>query len=357
MLDLREARPCSAEPVQALGERRPGTTLPLPTAPMAPVQRTAQSALDTAVPGVVVAWHPVGGVVAPPPPVQPPGARASRQVPGLVDPCRYPSARRLELLARGAALDTRHAVAIWPPRPRASQQRDAPPQAGLDTTAAQAGGVSGATWRLHGGSRGGNARDHRSRLFVVPEGAATVRLHDRGTPALPGVVPRHRGQDGGEAPPWGRAGCWRSAGAVGRQPASRPPCADQPEQGAVLAALAPPGQAPRVVQLVDDAWHVGLDQVAERPVGAVAGAVTDRLQRPPSGAIAVAASPPVRLLDGPPQRRAGPGHPVVLESRRPVRPVEPLAFGLSPRRTRVARSRGVWRRCPNAVMLACPWAW
>ena len=108
--------------------------------------------------------------------------------------------------------------------------------------------------------------------------------------------------------------------AVGLQHASLQPCSDQAETGAVIDALAQHGQEPRVVQLVEEALHVGLYQVAIRPVLEVEGEVTDRLQRPPSGAIAVAAIPKVLLLDGHQPLRAGQLHPFVFECRNPERP-------------------------------------
>jgi hypothetical protein len=61
-------------------------------------------------------------------------------VPVLFDPFRDPSARRLELLARRASLDAWHTLAIWHPVELDSQKREAPPQARMNTTAAQAVG-------------------------------------------------------------------------------------------------------------------------------------------------------------------------------------------------------------------------
>ena len=209
VLALREARPGYSSPVQALGELRPGNTLPLPTAPMAPCKRTAHSALEQAVQGAVVAWHTVVVVVAPQPTVQPPVELASRQVPVLFDPFRYPSTRRLELLARGASFDTRHALAIWHPIPLESQTREAPPQAGMETTDAQEVGVVGGDLEVEWLQPVGSHPIQPFRIILVPEGAdpvigvaaqpclaATVRLHDLGTPHIQGVVHLHMGQDG-----------------------------------------------------------------------------------------------------------------------------------------------------------------
>jgi hypothetical protein len=58
-------------------------------------------------------------------------------MPVLFDPCRDPSTCRVELLARRASLDARHALTIWHPDELESQEREAPPHAGMETTEAQ----------------------------------------------------------------------------------------------------------------------------------------------------------------------------------------------------------------------------
>ena len=85
----------------------------------------------------------VVGVVASQPAVQLPVDRASRQVPVLFDPCREPTARRLELLARGTPLDTWHALAIWPPVQLEAQKREVSPHARMKATEAQEVGLVG----------------------------------------------------------------------------------------------------------------------------------------------------------------------------------------------------------------------
>jgi hypothetical protein len=64
-------------------------------------------------------------------------------MPVLLEPFRHPSARRLELLARGASRDARHAWAVWPPVQLEAQKREAPLHARMETTEAQEGGVWG----------------------------------------------------------------------------------------------------------------------------------------------------------------------------------------------------------------------
>ena len=144
---LRDARPGYPYPVPGLGELLPGKTLPLPPAPIAPCKHTAHSALEKAIQGAGVALQTVVGVVASQPAVPLPVERASRQVPVLFEPCRDPTARRLELLARGTPLDTWHALAIWHPVQLDSQKREASPQARMKATEAQEVGLVGGSQR------------------------------------------------------------------------------------------------------------------------------------------------------------------------------------------------------------------
>jgi hypothetical protein len=116
------------------------------------------------------------------------------------------------------------------------------------------------------------------------------------------------------------------------------PFPNQAPQGAVLDALAPHGQAPPVVHLGEDALAIGFDQGPIRPVLAIEGEVADRLQRSSPGALAIATRQPLLLIDGHQQLRAGPWPPR-LSSRAgiPNGLAAPFSFGMSQRRTRVAR--------------------
>jgi hypothetical protein len=331
--DLRHAPPGSPAPVPGLGERLPGQTLPLAPAPMAPWTRTAQRALKPTGPGAGVAGPTVVGGVAAPPAVPWPGARASRQVAGRCAPGRDPTARRRELLARGTPRDPWHAVARWQPGPRASQPRAASPPARMHATDAPAVGLV----------EGDLAGDRRSPLgqrprapcgggvvaagadpvgggAAPPRRAATVGLDDGLNPPGQGrghspVCPAR-----GAASAWGRAGLWRPDATVGLQPPRLQPLPPQAPHGAGLAARAPPGQEPRVLPGVAAAVDIGRPPGALRAVGPIAGAVTDRLQRPPSGAIAIATLQPVLGRDGRPPRRAGPWPPLVGACGTPERP-------------------------------------
>jgi hypothetical protein len=150
----------------------------------------------------------VGGV-APESAVPRSGERAARQVPVRCAPCRPPSARRLERLARGAPLDTWDAVALWPPGARDSQQGQAPPHAGREPTATPAVGRVGGDLEGALGHPLWELPVQPCRLVLLPEGAAPllgvptpqslatpVRLHPLGTPHVQRVMPRHLRQDG-----------------------------------------------------------------------------------------------------------------------------------------------------------------
>jgi len=200
--DLRDARPGSPSPIPALGARRPGKTLPLPPTPMAPLEYTAHGPLEQARQGAGGAVQTIVGVVASHPAVQWPVERASRQVPVLSDPCRDPSARRLELLARRAPLDARHALASWHPVQRASQQRAAPPHARMATTEAQEVGFLGGDLEVALRQPLGAHPREPLRIVLRAEGAdpvigvaaqqrlaATVGLHDGRKPQGQGIGP------------------------------------------------------------------------------------------------------------------------------------------------------------------------
>jgi hypothetical protein len=83
------------------------------------------------------------------------------------------------------------------------------------------------------------------------------------------------------------------------------PWADQVEQGPVVETQAQHVQQPRMVHVVKDALDISLYQGAIPAVLEVKGEVADRLQRPPSGAIAVTTIQKVLLIDCCPELRTG----------------------------------------------------
>ena len=267
-------------------------------------------------------WQTVVVGVAPQPAVPSPGERAARHLPGLLDPCRHPSARRLELLARGASRDARPAWAVWPPGHLESQQRAAPPHARLAPAAAEAVRFVGGDGAVALLQPVGSHPLKPFRLLLLPAGpapsigiappqgrAATVGLHHRVAPHLPGVVPIHLREDGGEAPPLGRARLWMPAVAGGRQHTRLKPLPQQAQPGAVLKALAQPGQALRVVQLGEAACDIGFHPIphparmGERPGRARTASNAPRPGREPYREASKSCSE-----RGPQPLRAGPLH-------------------------------------------------
>ena len=76
------------------------------------------------------------------------------------------------------------------------------------------------------------------------------------------------------------------------------PFVNQAEKGPVVDTLAQHVQQPRMVHVVKEALDISLSQVAIPSVLEVEGEVADRIQRPPSGAIAVTALQKILLIDG-----------------------------------------------------------
>jgi len=75
------------------------------------------------------------------------------------------------------------------------------------------------------------------------------------------------------------------------------PCADQVEKGPVVDTQAHHVHEPRRVHVVKEALDISLYQGAIPSVLAVKGEVSDRIQRPPSGAIAVTTIQQVLRID------------------------------------------------------------
>jgi len=131
------------------------------------------------------------------------------QVPVSLAPDRQPLAGGLELLARGAPHDAWHAIPLWPPGKRASQQGDALLHAGVQTTAPPPGGFLCGT--LEGALLQPLGEHPGEPLCVLPraEGAdpgvgraappcltPTMGRDDLVTPAVQGLGQRPIGQDG-----------------------------------------------------------------------------------------------------------------------------------------------------------------
>src|SRR6266700_4978040 len=91
------------------------------------------------------------------------------------------------------------------------------------------------------------------------------------------------------------------------------PFTDQVEKGPVVDTHAQHVHQPRMVHMLEAAFDISLYQVAIPPVLEVKGEVADRIQRPPSGAIAVTTIQKILLIDCRQQLRTGQLHQFVFE--------------------------------------------
>ena len=155
------------------------------------------------------------------------------------------------------------------------------------------------------------------RLAAQPCLTPTVGLHHWLTPAVQGIVHRHLGEDGRDRAPLRRPSLWMDDLTIRVYNPCLQPCADQVEQGPVVETQAPHVQPPRRVHVVQEALDSSLSQGALPSVLAVQGAVADRLQRPPSGAIAVTTIQKVLRIDCCQQLRTGQLHQFIFERRDP----------------------------------------
>ena len=114
-------------------------------------------------------------------------------------------------------------------------------------------------------------------------------------------------------PPWGvPVSGWIDL-AIRVQNPGLQPFPDQAEKGPVIDAQAQHVQQPVMVHMVEEALDIGLYQIAIPPVLQVEGEVSDRIQRPASGPIAVTALQKVLLIDCRQQLRTGQLHQFVFE--------------------------------------------
>ncbi len=133
--NFRKTRTRSLDAVEDSGTRRPRVTALLASPPVEPCERPVHRPMDKAVERAGVPSHAIVMVVAPSSRMQTLEACPPRQGPGLLAPGHEPLARGVELRARGAPHDAWHAVPLWPPAARASQQGEAPLRARVNTTA------------------------------------------------------------------------------------------------------------------------------------------------------------------------------------------------------------------------------
>jgi hypothetical protein len=148
------------------------------------------------------------------------------------------------------------------------------------------------------------------------------------------------------------------------------PLADQVEQGPVVETHAHHVQQPRMVHVLAAALDLSCYQGAIPSVLAVASAVAHRLQRPPSGALAVTALQKIWRIAGRQPLRTGQVHAFLFQSGqasgpcRAVRfrhgtasdPCGPVALRFSPRhhcRNVAVQVRGIGVCCPLVSPTGC----
>jgi hypothetical protein len=136
----------------------------------------------------------------------------------------------------------------------------------------------------------------------------TVWLHPWLTPEVQGIGQRPIGEDGCDRAPLGCPGLGMDDLPIRVHHPCLQPLTAQGEQGPVVDTQAPQVHPPRMVPLGEAAWDSSLYQGALPSVLAGNGAGADRLQCPPSGAIAVPTMQKVLLVECRSQLRAGQWH-------------------------------------------------
>ena len=207
--NLRNTRTHYLDVVEDVGARLPRVTPLLASPPVEPCERTVHRPREAAVERAGVPAHAIGVVVASESRMQTLEACPPRQVPGWLDPCREPLTGGWELLACGAPHDAGHAVPIWHPDERESQQGEAPLRAGVTTAASSPMGLLRRHLEVALLQPGGPHPKKPFRVLLQAEGTHPVIriaaqqcltptgwLHPWLTPAVQGRVHRHLGEDG-----------------------------------------------------------------------------------------------------------------------------------------------------------------
>ena|SRR5215831_2589948 len=132
-----------------------------------------------------------------------------RQGPRLFDPCREALASGWELLAGGAPQDAGHAVPLWHPEARASQQGAAPLRAWVQTAAPVPLRLLRRYLKMEFSQPFGQHPKKPFRLLLQAAGtppgirisapqcfSPTAWFHHFLKPQVEGVVQRHLGEDG-----------------------------------------------------------------------------------------------------------------------------------------------------------------
>jgi hypothetical protein len=317
----RHTRTRSLDAVAHVGNLLPRSTPPLAAPPMEPCERTVHRPMEEAVQRAGVPAPAILVVMASSSRMQPLEECPPRQGPVWLHPFREPVAGAVELLTGGASPAAGHAVPLWPPEERASQQGDAPLRAGVHTAAP-------VQMRL--------LRRHlevalRSPLREPPQKPFRVLLPAEGThpglgistpqgctptggghhllkPDVQGIGQLPRGEDGGERAAVRRPRRGRDDLASRGEHPCLQPWTNQVEKGPGVDPLAHHVPQPRLLHGGQAAVARSLSQGALPSVLAGQGEGADRLPHPPSAAIAVPALENIRRREGRQPLCAGPWH-------------------------------------------------
>ena len=249
-----------------------------------------------------------------------------RQMPVLFDPFREPLASGLELLACGAPHDARHTVPIWCPEKLASQKGEAPLLAGVKTAEPAQMGFLWSHLEVAFRQPFGPHSNKPFRVLLQAEGthpvirraaqqcfSPTAWFHYFIKPYVQGIVQRDIGEDGRDRTALGRPSLGMDDLAIRVHNTCLQPCATQVEKGPIVDAHAQHVHEPRRVHMLEEAFDISFYQGAIPSVLEVEGEVSDRLQRPPSGAIAVTTIQKVLRIDCGSQLRAGQLHQLIFQ--------------------------------------------
>jgi len=207
--NLCDTGPHSLDAVEEPGTLLPGVTALRAAPPVEPCERPVHRPTEKAGERAGGPAHAVIVVVAPYARMQPLEKCPLRQVPVVLDPGCQPLTGGVELRARGTPHDAGHAVPIWHPGTRASQQGEAPLHARVQTTQPPQVGCLWGTLEVALLQPLGEHPGEPRSVVLRAEGAhpvigraapqcltPTVRFDDFVTPEVPGLVHIPMCQDG-----------------------------------------------------------------------------------------------------------------------------------------------------------------
>jgi class 3 adenylate cyclase len=309
--NLRDTRTHYLDAVEHVSKLLPRVTPLLASPPVEPFERTVHRPMEKAVERAGVPAHAIVVVVAAQSRVQTLEEFPPRQVPVLLNPFREPLAGGVELLPCGASHDAGHAVPIWHPEELKSQKGEAPLLARVKTAEPAQMGLLRRHLEVEFPQPLGQHPKKPFCVLLQAEGThpviriaaqqcltLTVWFHHLLKPQVQGIVQIHIGEDGRDRAALRRPSLGMDDLAIRVQNTCLQPFVNQAEKGPVVDTPAQHVHQPRMVHVVKEALDISLYQVAIPSVLEVEGEVADRIQRPPSGAIAVTALQKILLIDG-----------------------------------------------------------